>query len=80
MKVAEHEAGRIRAWLADPLFTGILADMEQAAVNSAVWSKSGEHDRITAALAEVRAIRALLSKLNALARDEANPDSDDDPA
>jgi hypothetical protein len=71
---------RAKEWLADPIFIELFSEMEDAAINSAVYAKPDENERRVHALSEVRAIRSLLSKLNALARDEAKSEGNDAPA
>lgn len=66
------KAGKIRAWLADPVFMEILADMREGAVSRAMNAKPDEAEKITQALADARAVENFRSTLNALARDEAN--------
>jgi hypothetical protein len=76
-----HRAGRVRAWLADPLFREVFDGLETAAINRAVYWKPGEEEKRDVALLEVRAIRSFRSKLNAIVvDDEAKSNERDEPA
>lgn len=73
-------AVRAKEWLADPIFMQLFSEMEDAAINAAVYSKPDDHEKRMHSLIEVRVIRSLLSKLNALSRDEATSADNDAPA
>ncbi len=73
-------AVRAKEWLADPIFIQLFSEMEDAAINSAVYAKPDDHEKRMHSLSEVRVIRSLLSKLNALSGDEANSTVNDAPA
>lgn len=58
-----------QAALEIPLFVGLLADLEAAATNQCILAPINDDETRRNAAAEVRAIRSLRSKLEAIARE-----------
>lgn len=50
-----------------PFMLELFDELEQAAINAAVWAKPIDNDTRAAAMSEVRTIRNLLTKLTAIA-------------
>ena len=65
----DQKKAHAKTLFADPLVHEILGKMEEGAVNTGVYAESTDHDARQAAMAEVRAIRALRSKLKHLSAD-----------
>ena len=62
----EQRAAHARSLFHDPVFIEIMDGLEADALNMGVYAKATDNDARAAAMAEVRAIRALRSKLNAI--------------
>ncbi len=60
----------MRALLNDPVFIEIMDEMEQTAMNDGVYAGKTDDETRAAAMAEVRAIRALRSKLSSIIQDD----------
>jgi anti-sigma factor RsiW len=67
----ERDANDVRFLLEHPLIVRTLDEMEQSSVNLAVTAPITDHEARQAHIAEVRAIRALRSKLKALSESTA---------
>ena len=63
---AERDSNDARFLLEHPLIIRTLEELEQSAVNQAVNAPYNDHEKRQACLADVRALRALRSKLKAL--------------
>ena len=62
----EQRAAHARSLFQDPVFIEIMDGLETDALNSGVYAKTIDNDTRAAAMAEVRAIRALRLKLTAI--------------
>ena len=68
--------GEAQTLLASELLKQIFTELEQTAINIAVNAKITDDETRAASLAEVRAIRSVQRKLEALVRAKANPTPD----
>lgn len=68
---SEQDANDARFLIEHPLIQNILNELEKAATDSAVYAPITDHEARQAHIAEVRAIRALRSKLKALSESTA---------
>lgn len=50
-----------------PFMLELFDELEQAAINAAVWAKPTDNDTRSAAMSEVRVIRNFMTKLRAIA-------------
>lgn len=73
MSNPERDANDARWLLEHPLLVRTLDELEQGAVNQAVNAPYNDHEKRQAYLADARSIRALRSKLKALAESKATP-------
>ena len=73
-------ADAARGILAVPLFTELMDELEQAAVNAAVYASPTDHEAHQAQLAQVRAIRDLRSRIEVISREDQAIDRKKAPA
>lgn len=57
--------------LSVPLFADLMGEMEAAAINAAVYAKYDDDAARQAHLADVKAIRSLMSKITAVSKEDA---------
>jgi len=63
-------ADAARGILAIPLFAELMNELEQAAVNAAVYAESTDHEARQAGMAQVRAIRDLRSMIEVISKED----------
>lgn len=66
--------------LSVPLFADLMDELEQAAVNAAVYADYTNHEARQAHLAQVRAIRDLRSRIEAISQEGQSKDRKQAPA
>lgn len=64
-------AAAARDILAVPLFHELFAELETAAVNACVYADHTDHEKRQAMAAEVRAIRNLRNRIEAISKEDA---------
>jgi hypothetical protein len=73
-------ADAARGILSIPLFPELMDELEQAAVNAAVYAEYTNHEARQAHLAQVRAIRDLRSRIEVISREDQSTDRKKAPA
>lgn len=69
MNITDEQRAKAKALFAEPLVHEILDGLEESAVNAGVYAPTEDNNARQAAMAEVRAIRALRSKLKHISAD-----------
>ena len=73
-------ADAARGILSIPLYAELMDELEQAAVNAAVYAEYTNHEARQAHLAQVRAIRDLRSRIEVISREDQSNDRKKAPA
>lgn len=73
-------ADAARTIIGIPLFTELMSELEQTAINQAVFAKYDDHEARQGHLAMVRAIRDLRSRIEIISKEDQSIDRRKAPA